>query len=178
MATEDRDRTYATAFYESAWEHWLTTLTTVAEKLEQGPDLRGLLHGTGTDFAQRQRMLDSILPPDVDLPVRNFLYTLLQRNDLYLLNEIITALRQQIRGVETGPIEVEVVSAVPLSDEERQTLVAKLQQQSGNNLDIHYRVDPSILGGLVIRIGDKLIDSSVAKRLATIKQTLGVSATT
>ena len=74
------------------------------------------------------------------------------------------------------PVQVEVVSAVPLTDAERQTLLAKLEAQHGAGLDLRYRVDPAILGGLIVRIGDKLIDGSVASKLAAMKQVLGVSA--
>ena len=53
---------------------------------------------------------------------------------------------------------------------------AKLVSQYGGNLAYEYKVDSAILGGMIIRVGDKLIDGSVASRLAALKQTLGVSA--
>ena len=42
-------------------------------------------------------------------------------------------------------------------------------------LNVHYRVDPAILGGLIVRVGDRLIDNSLAARLAAMRQTLGVT---
>ena len=70
---------------------------------------------------------------------------------------------------------VEVVSAIALTDEQRKSLDAKLEAQYGVNLSFSYRVDPAILGGLIVRVGDKLIDGSVASKLAAMKQTLGVT---
>jgi F-type H+-transporting ATPase subunit delta len=53
--------------------------------------------------------------------------------------------------------------------------VARLETQYGADLDVRYKVDPTILGGLIVRVGDKLIDGSVASRLAAMKQVLGVA---
>ena len=68
-----------------------------------------------------------------------------------------------------------MVSAIALADEQRRALVAKLEAQYGRNLVYSYRVDPAILGGLIVRVGDKLIDGSVASKLAAMKQALGVT---
>jgi F-type H+-transporting ATPase subunit delta len=182
MNTQDRVRSYADAFFEAAWERWLAALEAVAGRLGQDPKLLERLepkapYGQAADveFAQRQPLLDSLLPADVDLPLRNFLYALMQRGELGLLAGIADALRQRARA-KVVPVQVEVVSAVPLTDAERQTLLAKLEAQHGAGLDLRYRVDPAILGGLIVRIGDKLIDGSVASKLAAMKQVLGVSA--
>lgn len=176
MSTNERARSYADAFYQSAWERWLTTLEKVVAKMEQDPSLRSRLQATGVDFAQRQRLMDGILPADVDLPVRNLLYLLIQHADLESLPDVIATLRQRLRRTSTGPTQVDVVSAVPLSDEQRRTLMESLQQEYKAELDVHYRVDPAILGGLIVRIGDKLIDNSLVKRLEAMKRTLGVAA--
>jgi F-type H+-transporting ATPase subunit delta len=175
MSPEDRAESYAEAFYEAAVERWLAALEATADKLDQRTELCQQLTATGADLAARQKLLDGILPADIDLPVRNLLYTLIQNGDLGALREIISDLRRRIRRQEAGPVEVEVVSAVALSDEQRQSLLAQLQgQANGGALDVRYRVDPAILGGLIVRLGDKLIDNSVATRLAAMRQTLGV----
>jgi F-type H+-transporting ATPase subunit delta len=171
---DDRAQDYARAFYEAALERWLASLRLVVDQLEQHPDLHQRLSAPEMDFAQRQQLMDGILPADVDLPVRNLIYALMQRGDLKLLPEIAGALHQRARQAETGPIEVEVVSAIPLNNEQRQTLMSKLKEQHGTALEVHYRVDPAILGGLVVRVGDKLLDNSLATRLAAMRQTLGV----
>jgi F-type H+-transporting ATPase subunit delta len=107
--------------------------------------------------------------------VRNLLSVLMQRGDLTLLNEVIGALRQRIRSAEVGPTAVEVTTAATLADDQRASLESKLTQQYGSALAFSYRVDPAILGGMIVRVGDKLIDGSVASRLAAMKQALGVS---
>ncbi len=91
-----------------------------------------------------------------------------------MLEGITDSLRERVRRKEAGPTEVEIVSAVALTDGEREALAAKLEGRGP--LAIRYRVDPQILGGLIIRVGDELIDSSVATRLAAMRQALGVRA--
>jgi F-type H+-transporting ATPase subunit delta len=175
MSSRDRVRDYANAFYEAAWERWLGALEAVHNQVEQRPELLARLEAANVDFTQRQRMLDGLLPAGADQPVRNLLYALMQRNDLSMLGGILAALRERMRQTGAGPVEVEIVSAVPLSDDQRQALLAKLQEQNGTALDVRYRVDPAILGGLIVRVGDQLIDNSVATRLAGIRQALGVT---
>ena len=67
-------------------------------------------------------------------------------------------------------VEAEVTSAVPLTDSERQQLETRLKARHGEDLPISYRVEPAILGGLKVRVGDRLIDGSVASRLGQLRQ--------
>jgi F-type H+-transporting ATPase subunit delta len=174
MAAEDSVRAYAKAFYEAALERWLGAMDAVAGRWIQDPALLNRLE-SGDDLIKRQALLDSMMPADVDLPVRNFLYTLMQRGDLGSLPEIIDALRQRMTLGAEEPLVVEVTTAVDLSEGERQSLVTQLARQFGKHLAIQYHKDPSILGGMIIRAGDKLIDGSVATRLQDMRQTLGVA---
>ena len=176
MSTDDRVQSYTSAFYEAALERWQTALNTVAEALAADRELSGRLQAISTEFNQRRELLDRILPDDTDLPVRNLLYTMAQRGDLGLLANVSDALHQRMtEAARTEPMRVEVVSAIPMTDEQRQALLTKLEAQYGSGLDVHYQVDPSILGGLIVRVGDKLIDGSLATRLAAMRQALGVS---
>jgi F-type H+-transporting ATPase subunit delta len=173
MSARDRVRDYADAFYQAAWERWLDALQTVNRQLAERPDLRARMESADLDFSQRQAVLDGLLPAGIDRPVRNLLYTLVQHDELPLLEGIVASLSERARCRESGPTEVEIVSAVPLTDEERQSLLTRLQEQQGE-LAVRYRVDPRILGGLIVRVGDKLIDNSVASRLTAMRQALGV----
>lgn len=175
MNTQDRAHSYAEAFYEAAWERWLAALEAAAAKMAQDQQLLDRAQAAQIEFSARQPLLDSILPTETDLPVRNLLYTLAQHGDLGLLPDLNAALRSRIMLAGETATRVEVVSAVPLTQEETAALIAKLTTQYGRGLEFHYRVDPAILGGLVVRVGDKLIDGSLATRLAAMKQTLGVT---
>lgn len=171
MKTGERVHSYANAFFEAAFERWLGALQSAATALAGQANLQA----DSADFAQQQRALDSLLPADADPLVRNLLYTLAQHGDLALLGQIVEALRGRVRQAGAGPIPVEVVTAIALADEQRAALEAKLAAQYGTALSYVYRVDPAILGGMIVRVGDKLMDGSVASKLAAMKQALGVT---
>jgi F-type H+-transporting ATPase subunit delta len=177
MNSGDRAHNYATAFYEATFERLLGSLSAAAAALAQQPALLQRLQATDVEFADRQAALSGILGDGVDPIARNLLYTLLQHDDLPRLGEVITLLRARMAQAVAGPTPVEVTTATPLAPDQRQALEAKLVSQYGANLAYQYNVDSGILGGMVVRVGDKLIDGSVASRLAALKQALGVTTT-
>ncbi len=69
-----------------------------------------------------------------------------------------------------------VTTAVPLDDATRQRIVADLQEQTGKHILLEERVDPSILGGAIIRVGDTLMDGSVKQRLAALRNQIAQGA--
>ena len=77
-------------------------------------------------------------------------------------------LARQAKGVALA----EVVSAVPLTDADRQLVASWLEHHIGGSVEIHDRVDPEIIGGILARVGDRLIDSSVRGRLEALRRQL------
>jgi F-type H+-transporting ATPase subunit b len=71
-----------------------------------------------------------------------------------------------------GEASAEVVSALPLSAEEKETVKRDLLNKLGTQATVTFRVDPSILGGLIVRVGDKVWDASVAGKLEGLRQSL------
>ncbi len=69
-------------------------------------------------------------------------------------------------------VEATVTTAIELDAGQRERIEAQLRQTHGEDLPIGYRVDPSILGGVVVRVGDRYIDGSVATRLGKLRQSL------
>jgi F-type H+-transporting ATPase subunit delta len=178
MSTADRTalgQSYAQAFHEAAVERWLAAMQAISERLAENPELAEKLQAADVDFRERMPLLEGYFSAEADPPVRNLVYTLMQHGDLELLGEVAELLRLRMHRAEAAPLAVEVTSAVALTDEQRSTLVSKLEAQYGAGLDIRYRLDPAILGGLIVRVGDKLIDGSLATRMAAMKQALGVA---
>ena len=75
-------------------------------------------------------------------------------------------------GRAGGGLEVTVTSAIPLSDEDRAAVERSLTARLGKGLAVDYRIDPQILGGLVVRAGDQIIDGSVAGKLEALKKSI------
>ncbi len=77
-----------------------------------------------------------------------------------------------LNGDYKGAVSAEVTSALPLTAEEQELIKRDLLAKTGSNTTITFRVDPSILGGLVVRVGDKVLDGSIAGQLQSLKQYL------
>jgi F-type H+-transporting ATPase subunit b len=107
-----------------------------------------------------------------------------------LVGEALDESRQHVlideffSGVKAGKVIVledasftgasaEVTSALPLTDQEQQTVKREVLAKIGDQATVTFRVDPAILGGLVIRVGDKVLDSSVASQMEEMRQKLG-----
>lgn len=86
-------------------------------------------------------------------------------------------------GVKSGKVEIledarltgvsaEVTSALPLTPEEQEAVKRDILSKTGSQATVTFRVDPSILGGLVVRVGDKVLDGSVAGQLENLRQTI------
>ncbi len=164
-------QTYAEAAYEAATGVWLRALAAVQQALEANPSVFASLRDPGVDLARKQALVAPLLPADAPQEVRNFVSVLLSRNDIGLLPDILEQFRRlAVRGPKAQIVRV--TSAVPLTDDEKRALAEKLAAQFGENLEFEYREDPSILGGLVIRVGDRVIDASVAGKLKALRETL------
>jgi len=168
-------QTYARAVFEVAFEDWLKGLQHVATTLDRNPKLLQNLADESKGFEARQAALVDLLPDSMAKPIRNFLFGMLANGDMALLDDVLAQLRQMTTvGDRPQIVAAEVTSAVELTAEERAGIEQRLQDQFGAGLEFKYTVDSSILGGLVIRVGDKLLDDSVSSRLAALRQSLGV----
>lgn len=77
-----------------------------------------------------------------------------------------------LEGAEMKGASAEITSALPLTESERETLKNEVLAKIGKQATVTFRVDPSILGGLVIRVGDKMVDNSVAGQLESLRHSL------
>ncbi len=83
-------------------------------------------------------------------------------------DEVIREFVELARGA--GPREALVTSAVPLDQQQQHTITQALRKKYGAALAVNFEVDPAILGGLIIRVGDQVLDDSVRSRLMAIQQ--------
>lgn len=155
---------YARAIYELALEGWRTTLLAVNSRLEDAPGVLTRLNNTQLSFSERRQLLDDLLPDGVSQQARNLFYTLLKEGHLAMLGDIADSLTQ-LSAKGYGVQATLVTTAVPLTDAERQQFQAKLSAKYGDNLALDFVVDEKIIGGVVVQIGDKILDGSVATKL-------------
>ncbi len=171
MNAEKSARDYAGGFVAAALENWTTQLGAVADALDRGSILQEL-NDLRRDFAARQKILASLLPANLDKLQTDLLSVLLANGDLGKLREIVLELKAQLEHSAQGPVVAEIRSAQPLTESEQQALREKLTADFGDDVEFEFQVDPAIIGGLVVRVGDKLIDTSIATRLSRMRDQL------
>jgi F-type H+-transporting ATPase subunit delta len=171
-ATGSRAHQYARAIVEATVERWHTSLGQVAETLARNPDLQQRLADANVAIAQRLSALEQALPGDLPSDVRNFLSTVVQQGDTALLADVAAALDDVAFGRQAQAIKAQIVSAAELSSADQERIRQRILDQHGEGVDFDFQVDPSLLGGLRVRIGDHLVDNSVVSRLNALRETL------
>jgi F-type H+-transporting ATPase subunit delta len=171
---------YASAAFNVAsesgdFDDWLKTLNEFARMLQM-PSARTLFVSPVIPIAQKHAALDHLLPGASPL-VRNFLHILADRARLDEVPGIAEALQALINR-RRGIITAEVTTAIPLDAEMERLVAQRLAahlQRDPQLVTIHSRVDPAIIGGVVARVGDQVIDDSVRGRIERLRQTLSGS---
>lgn len=100
--------------------------------------------------------------------IRNFLFVMADNQRFRLLPEIVDTFEQILRQRQ-GVADAEVTSAAELSDGQKSALARTLERLSGKKIQARYSLEPALLGGAVVRIGDTIYDGSVRNRLNQLR---------
>ena len=161
-------RPYARAAFEAArdgdaFERWSEALALAAE-ISATEEMRYLSGDPRMGGDRVHELMLDIGKDRFDDHFGNFLKVVITNGRLELLPEVSVQFEQYRREAEER-IRVEVTSAREMNDEESGKLAERLKSRFGREVDLHVEVDESLIGGAVIRAGDKVIDGSVRGRL-------------
>jgi F-type H+-transporting ATPase subunit delta len=173
-------RRYAEAAFEIAerddsMEPWLAALAVAQERLTSSDVLR-LLSNPALPAASRVEVLERILGTDVTGAPHNLLALMVRRGRFELLPAVIrefTRLHHRREGI----VEAVVTSATALDAAEVEALQQRLVTLTGSRVELQQQVDAGLLGGIQVRVGDRLIDGSVQGRLERLRTDLSHIAT-
>jgi F-type H+-transporting ATPase subunit delta len=167
-------RMYARALYEAAKEKG--RLEPVREELadfvqaqRDVPELRGLLRNPQLDQRVRAAALEDLLSGE-EL-VRNFLLVLAEKNRAGEIEDVAREFEQLV-AKEEGILDVELTTAIELSDSEARDVIQQIEKASGRKVEATRRVDPDLIGGIVLQAGSMRLDSSVRGRLNRLRTEL------
>jgi F-type H+-transporting ATPase subunit delta len=171
---------YANALADLLFEHKLNagnvlaSLREVAEVFEGSGPLRKVLTAPSVPLSQKHKLLDALLAKmGVAEPLeRNFLAVLVDHARIGSLTEVVGRLEVELEH-RLGRVPAGITSSRTLSAAEQAVLLENLTKLTGKTVTPSYRVDESLLGGAVVRIGSVVYDGSVRGRLQRIKQDLG-----
>jgi F-type H+-transporting ATPase subunit delta len=161
---------YAKALFELADEK--KSLDAVAADLKSlrtliadSDDLRRLLRSPVISRIEQARAMEAVLSKAGagDL-VKRFIGLVADNRRLFALPQMIDAYLAELAS-RRGEVTAEVVSAQPLDDASRQRLAEALKRVAGQRVTVDLRVDPSLIAGLVVKVGSRMIDSSLRTKL-------------
>lgn len=137
--------------------------------LEQLQAAASKLSWSSGDNLQR---VNAALPADALPQVRNFLLTLANEGLLGQVREIAEAFSSITASSSAQAVAALVTSAVALSPEQQESIIADLRKRYGSDIKATFTVDASLIGGLIIRVGDRVLDNSLRTRLSAIQRNM------
>jgi len=163
---------YAKALFELATEHaqidaWLDQLEFVVQVLSDD-DFKALLNHAEVSVQKKRSAVEAVLP-DIEPMIRNLVSLLVARGSVSAIGDIYQSYLKMV-DVQKGRERVEVTSAVDLDDDQIQHIREFVKQIVNKEIVISTEVDESILGGIVIQIGDQLLDGSTKTQLENLRK--------
>jgi F-type H+-transporting ATPase subunit delta len=161
---------FATAQGESSLERWSRMLTFLVAA-SSDPQVKRLLDAPEVGDEQKAFRLAELCGDELNDRARKFVQVLAQNKRLDIISEIHKQFEER-RATEEQTLDVEVISAYPMSDEERAQLSRALATKYAKEIDMTSAVDSNLIGGAIIRAGDTVIDGSLRGKLDKLAETL------
>ena len=168
---------YAAALYDLAGEQGVVTavesdLDTLASAVRESADLAALLKNPEVSRDAAGKAVDAVAAHlELSSLTRNFLGVLSANRRLASLPDVVRAF-SAIAAAARGEVTAEVTTAHPLDEAQLAALADKLKAREGRSVMVKAHVDPAILGGLVVKIGSRMIDGSIRTRLNSLAQAM------
>jgi F-type H+-transporting ATPase subunit delta len=178
LSEEQVARVYAHALFDAASEAGVVEpvrrdLDAFVTALATSAALRDVLADPQIDAGAKRRVLAEVTRGGQPL-LANALQLMLERGRFAAVPDLQQAY-DALAIVEEGVVGVEVTSAAELAPETEKKIAARVQEATGRRVELTRRVDPSILGGLVLRIGDVIVDGSVKARIRQLRRRLATA---
>jgi F-type H+-transporting ATPase subunit delta len=168
-------RPYAEAVFKLAREKndlagWSRILE-MLDALVKDPQMQGCIGNPNFSVQQLESLILGIAGDAVDGAGRNLVQVLITNDRLTLMPEI-RALYEDLRRAHEGILEARILSALPIDDRQRAELVSRLETKYGRKVSAEVEIDPTLIGGVRIVIGDKVIDATVRGKLDAMAASL------
>jgi len=168
---------YATAVFElssegKALDALETDIATLAAALDESAEFRALISSPVVTRAEQAAAVDAIAAKaGLSQTLRSTLGLMASKRRLFVLPQLVAALRAKIAEAK-GEVTADVTAAGALTEAQLADLSAALKKQFGKDVNINMAVDESLIGGLVVRVGSKMIDTSIKAKLANLQNAM------
>tara|TARA_Y100001933_G_C18879171_1_gene513288 strand:+ start:380 stop:922 length:543 start_codon:yes stop_codon:yes gene_type:complete len=168
--------TYAQALFEVAMEldkldQIKDELGFINESFKEHPEFYEVFRTPKINKEERKDIITKVFDGKVSSEVMNFMKILIDKRRGTAISGIYNEYVDMVDD-HKGVVKAVVESAIPLTDEEQKALTEKLAKVTGQEIHLSSVVNPEVIGGIVVKIGDKVIDGSVKSRLNIMKDNL------
>jgi F-type H+-transporting ATPase subunit delta len=166
-------RNYAEALIDLAQKDgdlakWGDMIEQVSVAMQSDRKLAAFLASPRVGAPEKNRILGQALEGQVPLPFLRFIQAMVKNRRQMLIPHVATEYRSLVDVVENR-VHAAVTVSRESSDAEKQMIAERLTKVVGKQVVPHFTVNPAILGGVIVRVGDTVLDGSMRKRLATLK---------
>lgn len=147
----------------------LDNLYKIKNLLEESSDLKTLMQNPTISPLKKYEIFEDIFKNELDEKIKSFIKILIEKNRFDILEQIITAYKNEADRINNNQ-KVEIISAIELTDEYKKEIVKKLEYKLKKNIIPQWIIDEEIIGGLVIKIEDDIIDNSIKNKLDKINK--------
>lgn len=144
-------------------------LNLIKEAFTEHKEFRNVLFHPRIKLDEKKRIFDRVFEEEISQEIYNFIQLLIDKRRIFYIKAIINKFNELVNDREKI-IKIEVVSAIELEEDMKNRLKDKLEKGMDYDVILNNTVDPDILGGLVLKIGDKIIDGSIQHELNTLSE--------
>ena len=175
MAGSDVAQRYAAAFFDLAREENQVEalegdLAAIGRALDESAELRALVASPVYSRDEKEAAIGAILA-DANPLTRNLAALMARNGRLQALPGVIAEFNR-LAAESRGEVPAEAITAVPLNDDQQKRLRAEIEASLGKAVNLNTRVDESLLGGLIVKVGSKMVDSSLRTKLTRLKMAM------
>jgi F-type H+-transporting ATPase subunit delta len=169
---------YATALFQAVQESETTDAATVLQELQgiyqamlESPDFDHFFSSPVIGDTEKKQFINEMLRDKVSLEVIHFLLILVDKGRESFFRDMVD-IYQQLTETLQNRMKAVAVTAVPMSEESRMRMMETLGTITGMEVTLENQVDETIVGGAIVRMGDRVIDGSIRNRLSLLKEEL------
>ena len=167
---------YAEALFQIGEEEKLTDmlyqeLSEIVNLIKVNQDLFSILKSPVISKKEKISLIDNIFEDKININIKNFLKILIEQDRISFISDISDSYKELLNE-KNNILEGFVISAIPMKKEEIKELEEKLSEKYNKNVTLENKVDKSILGGVLVRLGNEEIDGTVKTHLDKMKEQL------
>lgn len=168
------DKRYALAIYEVAEEkdkveEYLEELTEVIKVIDENLELIEIMKHPDLSTSRKKQIFENIFKGKLDEDILSFLLILIDKKRILDMDGILEELKViHLERIKTLAANVKTV--IPLTKEERDTLISNLQKKYNKTIILNEEIDKSIIGGVFVRVGNDIIDGTIKNKYETMKK--------